>query len=182
MTKSTTKRKSKTVKPKVDYRIIVAIIGLLGTVATALFMSPTISLWVGNQSQIPPTPIVVEKDYTISSTKGWQFAGSLQQGDLVTIKQIDGTWTNNINNSAPGAASEYISGNGYPNRKYDEFILGAPLAALLGKIGTGTPFLVGENYQFHAPTSGNLYLIINDNTDSLDDNDGELTIHVTVQR
>jgi small nuclear ribonucleoprotein (snRNP)-like protein len=59
---------------------------------------------------------------------------------------------------------------------------GAPLpdtltGALIGRIGSGTPFGVGGNANFAAPGSGRLYLGVND--DNVGDNSGQFDIRVT---
>ena len=50
--------------------------------------------------------------------------------------------------------------------------------ALIGRIGNGQPFAIGDNNTFQAPASGQLFLGVND--DSFADNQG--TFQVTIQR
>jgi len=55
---------------------------------------------------------------------------------------------------------------------------GAPAGALIGRIGTGTPFPIGTNTQpIQMPNSGRLMLGIND--DHVDDNSGNYSVAVT---
>lgn len=55
---------------------------------------------------------------------------------------------------------------------------GAPAGALLGRVGTGTPFLIGVNTQPIAmPNTGRLMLGVND--DTYGDNSGAYTIGIT---
>ena len=54
----------------------------------------------------------------------------------------------------------------------------APVGALLGRIGDGAPFLVGEGTRFRSGDSGAVRLMINDQ--SLEDNFGALRVEVQV--
>jgi hypothetical protein len=48
----------------------------------------------------------------------------------------------------------------------------APYGALVGKIGDGTPFLIGASKSFIAAGSGTLWFAVNDNLNFYDDNKG----------
>jgi hypothetical protein len=49
--------------------------------------------------------------------------------------------------------------------------------ALIGRIGNGRPFAIGDQTSIQAPESGQLFLGIND--DTLNDNQGEFRVEVT---
>jgi hypothetical protein len=49
--------------------------------------------------------------------------------------------------------------------------------ALIGRIGNGTPFPIGDNATFQAPGSGQLFLAVND--DSFGDNQGSYQVNIT---
>jgi Ca2+-binding EF-hand superfamily protein len=53
-----------------------------------------------------------------------------------------------------------------------------PAGALVGRIGNGAPFFIGNRGSFRAPTGGRLYLGVND--DHLLDNSGEFMVDVNV--
>jgi Ca2+-binding EF-hand superfamily protein len=53
-----------------------------------------------------------------------------------------------------------------------------PAGALVGRIGNGAPFFIGNRGSFRSPTGGRLYLGVND--DHLLDNSGEFTVDVNV--
>jgi hypothetical protein len=55
----------------------------------------------------------------------------------------------------------------------------AKYGALVGKIGYGTPFLIGKKLTFTASTSGTLYLSVNDNLKYYADNKGGYKVTVT---
>jgi len=97
----------------------------------------------------------------------------------VQIKYESGKWSND------GAESHFCDGEGFIPEAQDFrdvipklLLTNAPLGALVGKTG-GDPFFVGNSYE-DRPGAGHLYLSINDNPNSFDDNAGSLRIVVTV--
>ncbi len=58
-------------------------------------------------------------------------------------------------------------------------ILGVSHAALIGRIGAGEPFLVGDDYSSVAGEEGQLWLGINDRR--LEDNSGQIVVSVQVR-
>lgn len=65
----------------------------------------------------------------------------------------------------------------WPERERDCPLSGAPLVLLLGRVGDGEPFAVGNGGTFTAPQPGDLWLTIND--DGLFDNAGAFSAIVT---
>jgi hypothetical protein len=53
--------------------------------------------------------------------------------------------------------------------------------ALVGKVGpAGAPFLVGASLDLSAPASGNLFLAMNDDQGMLKDNQGFVTVSISI--
>ena len=108
--------------------------------------------------------------------RDWQSVGViLHRGERVTIK-AEGEWlyTPIGGYNSPGGHETYWAPDFYP-------LPGGPRAGcLIGRIGEGgQPFYVGSRYASTAVSDGTLYLRVND--DILGDNEGFLTITVTVE-
>ena len=92
-----------------------------------------------------------------------------------TLVQFNGTGDIMIS----ATASSGVGGSPavtFPQIRYP--LQGAPAGALIGRIGNGTPFLIGTNTQpMTMPASGRLMLGIND--DALGDNTGNYSVTVT---
>lgn len=120
-------------------------------------------------------------DCTITSLAGWQQASvTLKQGDQYSISYLSGTWTvdkRSLPSVGPGGYSPEIDSRiGYPACKVDSRW---PYAALLGRMGDGPVFVVGEGGTFSAERDGPLYLQINDATGCQGDNDGAISVRIT---
>ncbi|MEU0214492.1 cutinase family protein [Streptomyces sp. NPDC006265] len=134
---------------------------------------------------------------TISSTHGWQSTGlHLTEGQKATITYVSGNWTVDTD-LAPDLGR--IGPQGY-NHDAESVILpgcklvgSAPYGSLVGAVGsspssTGTPSPVTFHEQdgrledgvFEAHSSGELFLRINDQDRCLGDNDGEVSVKVTI--
>jgi hypothetical protein len=59
---------------------------------------------------------------------------------------------------------------------------GAPLGALVGKIGYGEPFLIGKTFSSQAKSSGDLQLLINDILNGYFNNTGEFQIAIFISK
>ncbi|MEM7028031.1 MAG: hypothetical protein AAF629_00460 [Chloroflexota bacterium] len=111
----------------------------------------------------------------IYAYRDWQSLGvQLERGDMVIIN-ADGTWLYTPGEyHGPEGSSRYSAPSFYP-------LPHVPGGALIGRIGEkGEPFYVGKSSRFQAYTSGVLYLRIDD--DMLSDNEGSVTVEVTVER
>lgn len=64
-------------------------------------------------------------------------------------------------------------------RAADSLLSNQPAGALIGRIGNGEPFFIGNRRAVRAPSGGRLYLGVND--DYLEDNSGEFRVMVGVQ-
>jgi hypothetical protein len=56
---------------------------------------------------------------------------------------------------------------------------GLPCWSLIGRIGNGTPFFIGDSARLNIKTPGELYLGVNDETGLFGDNSGSWTVQVT---
>ncbi len=98
----------------------------------------------------------------------------VQEGDSLEIEAA-GTWLYTPN--------EYHGPEGSPRYRAPSFypLPHVPGGALLGRIGDeGQPFYVGRGGSWRVDTAGLLYLRIDD--DILSDNDGWVTVAVTLTR
>ncbi len=105
----------------------------------------------------------------------WQDTGvTVAAGDTLTISSNGSAWTHEGQPiGADGQPGTTVLGPNTP-------LSGAPLMALIGRLGpTGTPFLVGSNYQATSVASGALYLAPNDNWYTLWDNGGTLAVSIS---
>lgn len=121
----------------------------------------------------------------IDATEGWQNADiTLTLGDQLIIEVIDGRWTHQKGkasyNSGVGDQSyicaEYMS----PNRCVEP-LPSAPQGALIGKIGN-IIFEIDEGTKITVQNAGDLFLRMNDGDIGLYDNDGMLTVKITVAK
>jgi hypothetical protein len=71
--------------------------------------------------------------------------------------------------AGPGGNTSVQRGN-YPVRN-------APAGALIGRIGNGSPFLIGTNSEMRMPGAGRLMLGIND--DGFNDNSGSFSVNIS---
>jgi hypothetical protein len=113
----------------------------------------------------------------VSSTSGWQTAPlSLQSGNLFRVSYNSGTWTVDYHQFP------YIGPAGYSSSVDSSIFQGCkvlssvPYGALLGKIGTGSAFVIGQGGTFTAGATGTLYLRINDADACLGDNGGSINV------
>jgi hypothetical protein len=107
----------------------------------------------------------------------WQDTGiQVEEGDLVSTIQVDGSWTNG------GPTQNWFDANGNPDEEPQEDALlpSAPIGALIGKVGQDGPaFLVGRWAVFPVEAGGTLYLAMNDT--SYTTNDGRITVEISVE-
>ncbi|GAB4396796.1 MAG: hypothetical protein OHK0052_18500 [Anaerolineales bacterium] len=118
-----------------------------------------------------PSAVVVE----VQAQQGWQDTGiAVRAGDEVRVQYLSGTWS-------PWAGGWYDAlGSGGDPKCDCNALMGASHAALLGRVGESSAFLVGADYQWVAGESGTLYLGINDTR--LADNSGALRVLVEIKR
>ncbi len=127
-------------------------------------------------------------EVTVEANKSWQTSGvTIPPGIEVTLVYQSGLWTADPQNNG----GQPYNGNGDPSIIVPENqtsypIPGAHMGALVGRIGGGEPFLVGDGtYAILTATSGELELCINDDLTGqygagLTDNSGSITVTVSV--
>jgi hypothetical protein len=111
----------------------------------------------------------------VNAAEGWQSTGiHVRPGDRLTISYLDGYWS-----PWPGEEFDAIGSGGDPRCRCN-VMEGVSHAALLGRIGKASPFLVGSEFQQVVGKSGVVLLGINDV--DLDDNSGKLRVLVEIER
>ncbi len=110
---------------------------------------------------------------TVNANQPWTPTGiTVTRGQTLTVNS-----TGQVQLSAD--ANDVATPTGAKSGRY---ATGAPLprtfaGALIGRIGTGQPFGIGDNATFQAPASGQLFLGVND--DQFADNQGTFQVTVT---
>ena len=99
---------------------------------------------------------------------------NVQAGDLIVF---DVTGTVQMSNEPGDVAAARGARSG--RRAADSPFSSQPAGALIGRIANDTPFFIGNRRSVRAPSSGRLYLGVND--DYLADNSGEFEVMVSVQ-
>jgi PKD repeat protein len=122
-----------------------------------------------------PSTVTVQANPGVSYDLLWPSTGvSVTAGQTVTIT-ASGTWSPGTGTyTAAGNSGDLVAAG--PNVPLG----GAPRMALIGRIGNGTPFVVGTSLQITAPNSGLLYLTPNDEWYFRGDNTGSLSVSVCV--
>lgn len=117
---------------------------------------------------------------SINAQQGWQQTSlTVVTGGRFVVTYTSGTWTvdrRSISYVGPDGYSASVDSQIYQGCKV---VSSLPYARLLGKIGNGATFSVGQGGTFTASGSGTLFLRINDSDSCIGDNAG--TIAVTVE-
>lgn len=128
------------------------------------------------------------QSFTIQATRPWQNTGiTVTQGTTVTLTVTygSGDWTADPHTNG----GNLYDANGCPGvivpADRTAFpIVGVPMGALVGRVGGGTPFLIGDGPQIvSTETGGALELCINDDLTGaygagLTDNSGSITVQI----
>ncbi len=122
-------------------------------------------------------------EVTVSATQGWQDTGiNIQPGMAVTVEVIAGQWTHWTGTKPynPGDGDiYYICADHMAASQCVEPVPDFAQGGLIGRID-GEAFGIGSVGEIFLQESGNLYLRINDGDDGLFDNDGELTVRISL--
>lgn len=135
------------------------------------------SCWCGaSSSQDVNVPVqTTTKSVPVSSNSLWIDTGvTLASGETVCLT-ASGSWKPDPNQPAVNA-----SGSSSPCNATGCPIASANSGALVGKIGSGSPFVIGNTFKFTNTQSGKLSVMINDDTNHLGDNEGFVTLSVQV--
>lgn len=140
-----------------------------GEIARIYLARPSGSSSSGQGSATPGSGSV-----RVPATSSWVTTGiAVQQGQRLTFNTTGEVRLSGDQNDVAGPAGAR-SGRKEPGAPLPGVIAGA----LIGRIGHGTPFGIGNQTSIVAPASGLLYLMVND--DNLGDNAGEFEVKVTV--
>lgn len=137
-------------------------------VARVLIAKPNTA--VATTGTVTPSP---GGGITVNANQPWTPTGiTVTRGQTLTVNS-----TGQVQLSAD--ANDVATPTGAKSGRY---ATGAPLprtfaGALIGRIGTGQPFGIGDNATFQAPASGQLFLGVND--DQFADNQGTFQVTVT---
>ncbi len=147
------------------------------TAILILFMSIVASVFMIRYFGGTTRPITQDElnQPRIYAYRDWQSVGiQIEPGDVITF-EADGTWLYTPEEyHGPAGSSRYQAPSYYP-------IPGGPGGILIARIGEqGKPFYVGGYRKFETRNSGLLYLRIND--DILTDNEGWVSVDITVER
>ena len=117
------------------------------------------------------------EEVSIRADASWTSTGiDVDEGQDIYITASGRVRSGGTSNISPDGISHWASGNrARPSEAY--VTLDAPCIALIGKIGTGEPFMVGSEHSFTADDSGRLYLGCND--DWFGDNSGSWSAEIT---
>jgi hypothetical protein len=126
----------------------------------------------GTTAQNDALPSQTTRQFYVDSRQPWQIVvGRIEEGDLVEIEYLEGTWGIW---GGPEGVKKQADGAGFVDQDEGQ---GAP-GALLGRIGEGEPFYVGNHLEFTARTAGPLFLGNGDQYP--DDNTGGLLVRITI--
>ncbi len=109
----------------------------------------------------------------IFADQDWQNSGVIvNRGDIVRITYFEGFWS--------PWSGEICTALGVPETDpiISNIVTGVLHASLIGMIGNGAPFYVGDQLEFVADEEGSLYLRINDT--NLEDNAGSIYVGIEI--
>ena len=119
---------------------------------------------------------VAAETIRVNSQQRWTDTGiTVRQGDVIRF-QTSGQVQLSDNSSDLAGVAGSVSRRMAP----DAPISGVLAGALIGRIGSYSPFGIGDQGQITAPVSGRLYLGVND--DHLPDNRGEFIVSLSIDR
>jgi hypothetical protein len=121
-------------------------------------------------------PVIPAGAITVAANQPWTDTGvSVRRGDLLIF-----TATGNVNFATGAGASSGVGGSpAATNPSMNYPLKSAYVGALIGRVGSGAPFLIGANTSAIAmPASGRLMLAVND--DHHADNSGAYSVAIQV--
>jgi hypothetical protein len=127
----------------------------------------------GNTASTPSIP--GGQGIAVSATQAWTPTGIVvRSGDVLTIST-----TGEIRLSADAADMAQASGANSQRTAANAPVPSAPVGALIGRVGNGAPFVIGNQTTMTAPASGQLFVGIND--DHVADNAGGFRVNIQRQ-
>jgi hypothetical protein len=127
------------------------------------------------KQKVPQEQIVI---FEVDAAKNWQDSGITVTPEMrITIAFEKGKWT------IDHITTQYVGAEGYAFLDYKRDYPSIRIGALIGKIGDGKAFKVGEYYEIkETQMNGNLYLRMNDLSAKVHDNKGIITVKILVQQ
>ena len=166
---------------------IIIILGVVATIATIISTCIAVFIFAtGIQFLVDVFPSDAELTSVkvgIDAREGWQSTGVVvKEGMRLKIEVINGRWTRwkDTESYNTGQGGEYTCAEVIPADQCAEPLPDFPAGGLIGQIGNQV-FGVGRDSTVVARQKGVLRLRINDGDDGLHDNDGQLTVEVTVE-
>jgi hypothetical protein len=123
--------------------------------------------------QNPATVTGSSREIIVRANQAWNETGiTVRRGETVRIESSGEVQLGlNADDKANPAGS--VTGRNAPNAP----VRNARAGALIGRVGNGAPFLIGDRSSVQMPASGRLFLGVND--DGMQDNSGEFRVVVT---
>lgn len=116
--------------------------------------------------------------FEVFANRGWQNTGvTIQTGQQLRIEYVSGLWTYWTGSVAPTDAR----GGNYICARCTEPLPSAPTGSLIGKVGDGGAFFIGNVGTFTVQSGGPLLLRMNDDDGGLSDNSGSIIVEMTLQ-
>jgi len=113
----------------------------------------------------------------VPSTVRWYDSGiEVRSGDVISYRAT-GTIRMSLGNDTDSATP---AGSVNGRRAADAPLRDQPAGALIARVGSGAPMLLGENGEVRVSNSGRLYFSVND--DYLMDNSGDYRVTLTIRR
>jgi len=111
-----------------------------------------------------------DQRFTVSSQQQWTPTGiTFRRGEPISV-----TATGEIKIGGAGNPTASPAGTGETHQANP--VPGVPTGALIGRIGNGQPFLIGNQDRVQAPAAGQLFLGINDS--HVQDNEGTFQVEI----
>jgi hypothetical protein len=114
-------------------------------------------------------------DIRVSARDGWVSTGlQVRQGEMVVISS-----SGQVRLSSDPSDTATPAGSAKGRRATSAPLPNVLAGALIGRVGSGQPFGIGNQHSFPSPGTGMLYLGVND--DDLNDNSGAFGANVALQ-
>lgn len=146
-------------------------------VARIYFAKPGSSSYAPLPGNVTPTDGLAPASgrVRVAGTAGWVNTGiNVSQGQTLLFNTTGEVRLSTASDDVAGSAGSK-KGRYAPNAPLPSALAGA----LIGRIGNGVPFAIGNQTSIAAPGTGTLWLAVND--DGLGDNAGEFGVDVTAQ-
>jgi hypothetical protein len=163
-----------------------AMIGCIGAILAALIIgvatliaADKIPFPFGSDPNLP-------QSLNLAADAGWIGTGVyIKNGQSIVISASGKVNTGGSSESldSPNGSETYCDKAIFEqlaNQKYsiDCFLSGAPLGAVIGRVGDNRPFLIGSYFQFPSENAGELFLAVNDCCD-INDNSGSFSVTIS---